>query len=56
LRIEIYLPSFAREPSFPATRILETRDSVHNDARSMPRLSPADTIEALLYGGKAVVD
>ena len=24
--------------------------------RSMPRLSPADAVEALLYGGEAVVD
>ena len=39
-----------------ATRILETRDSVHIGMRSMPRLSPADTVEALLYGGEAGVD
>jgi hypothetical protein len=27
-----------------------------SDLRSMSRLSPADTVEALLYGGEAVVD
>jgi len=31
----------------------QRRDS---NVHSMPRLSPADAVEALLYGGEAVID
>ena len=40
--------------------LVQCRPSHHQSIthwlRSMSRLSPADTVEALLYGGEAVVD